>query len=137
MPGQLNLMIPPRSPPLNALANDPFILNQPQSCANQLPLSPPAQHISPVKGPVQQPSCPYIAPLLHSVQVPVWSQNHVKTDFRQPNTFGFSTGTAPTFVAPIVCPLYEASVPSPLCYDGPQHPTPSSPSLDSGDSIQQ
>ena len=31
MPGQLNLFSPPRSPPLNALANDPLIPDQPQS----------------------------------------------------------------------------------------------------------
>ena len=55
----------------------------------------------------------------------------------QANSFSSSTGTAPTFVTPIIPPTYGATVPNPLCWGGPPHPTPSAPSLDSADLIKQ
>ena len=55
----------------------------------------------------------------------------------QANPFSSSTDTAPTFVTPIIPPTYGATVPNPLCWGGPPHPTPSAPSLDSADLIKQ
>ena len=55
----------------------------------------------------------------------------------QASPFSFSTGTAPTSVTPIIPPTYGATVPNPLCWGGPPHPTPSAPSLDSMDLIKQ
>ena len=55
----------------------------------------------------------------------------------QANPFSSSTGTAPTFVTPIIPPTYGATVPNPLCWGGPPHPTPSAPSSDSVDLIKQ
>ena len=55
----------------------------------------------------------------------------------QPNPVSSSTGTAPTIVTPICQPTYGATVPNPLCWGGPQHPTPLVPSLDSADLIKQ
>ena len=53
----------------------------------------------------------------------------------QANPFSSSTGTAPTFVTLIIPPMYGSTVPNPLCWGGPPHPTPSAPSLDSADLI--
>ena len=39
-PKQLNLVSPPHSPPLNALANDPLNLNQPEAHINDPPFQP-------------------------------------------------------------------------------------------------
>ena len=64
-------------------------------------------------------------------------QNYVTSDFMQANPFSSSTGIAPTFVTPIIPPTYGATVPNPLCWGGPPHPTPSAPSLDSADLIKQ
>ena len=55
----------------------------------------------------------------------------------QANPFSSSTGTAPTFVTPIIPPTYGATVPNLLCWGGPPHPTPSAHSLDSKDLIKQ
>ena len=55
----------------------------------------------------------------------------------QSNPFSSSTSTAPTFVTPIIPPTYGATVPNPLFWGGPLHPTPSAPSLDSADLIKQ
>ena len=55
----------------------------------------------------------------------------------QANPFSSSTGTAPTFVTPIIPPTYGATVSNPLSWGGPPHPTPSAPSLDSADLIKQ
>ena len=55
----------------------------------------------------------------------------------QANPFSSSTGTVPTFVIPIIPPTYGATVPNPLCWGGPPHPTPSVPSLGSADLIKQ
>ena len=55
----------------------------------------------------------------------------------QANPFNSSTGTAPTFVTPIIPPTYGATVQKTLCWGGPPHPTPSAPSLDSADLIKQ
>ena len=52
----------------------------------------------------------------------------------QANPLSSSTGTAPTLIIP---PTYGATVPNPLCWGGPPHPTPSAPSLDSADLIKQ
>ena len=65
------------------------------------------------------------------------AHNYVTSDFMQANPFSSSTGTAPTFVTPIFPPTYGATVPNPLCWAGPSHPTPSAPSLDSADLIKQ
>ena len=54
----------------------------------------------------------------------------------QPNPVSSSTGTAPSFVTPIFLPTYGATVPNPLCWGGPPHPTPSA-HLDSADLIKQ
>ena len=54
----------------------------------------------------------------------------------QANPFSSATGTAPTFVTPII-PTYGATVPNPLCWGAPPHPTRSAPSLDSADLIKQ
>ena len=43
----------------------------------------------------------------------------------------------PTFVTPITPPMFETTVPNPLCWGGPPHPTPSATSLDSADWIKQ
>ena len=64
-------------------------------------------------------------------QAAVRSQTHITSDFMQPNTFGYSTGNAPSFVTPIVPPVYGATVPNPMRRGGPTHPTPLAPSLDS------
>ena len=53
----------------------------------------------------------------------------------QSSTFSSSTGTAPTFVTSIIPP--GATVPNPLCWGGPSHPTASARSLDSADLIKQ
>ena len=53
----------------------------------------------------------------------------------QANLFSSSTGTAPTFVTPIIPPTFGAIVPNPLRWGGPPHPTLSAPSLDSADLI--
>ena len=55
----------------------------------------------------------------------------------QADPFSSSTCTAPTFVTPITPPTYGATVPSPLCWGGPPHPTPSTPFLVSADLIKQ
>ena len=65
------------------------------------------------------------------------SQNYVTTDFLQANLFSSSTGAAPSSVTPIIQPTYGATVPNPLCWGGPPHPTHSASSLDSSDSIKQ
>ena len=70
----------------------------------------------------------------------MYKQQHglkITSDFMQANPFSSSTGTAPTFVRPINPPTYGATVPNPLCWGGPPHPTPSAPSLDSADLIKQ
>ena len=71
------------------------------------------------------------------VQAAAGTQNYVTSDFMQANPFSSSTGTAPTFVTPIIPPMYGATVPNPLCWGGPPHATPSAPSLDSADLIKQ
>ena len=71
------------------------------------------------------------------VKAAAGAQNYVTSDFMQANPFSSSTGTAPTFVTPIIPPTYGATVPNPLCWGGPPHPTPSAPSLDSADLIKQ
>ena len=71
------------------------------------------------------------------VQAAASAQNYVTSDFMQENPFSSSAGTAPTFVTPIIPPTYGATVPNPLCWGGPPHPTPSAPSLDSADLIKQ
>ena len=71
------------------------------------------------------------------VQATAVPQNYVTSDFMQANPFISSTGIAPTFVTPIIPPTYGATVPNPLCWGGPPHPTPSAPSLDSVDLIKQ
>ena len=65
------------------------------------------------------------------VQAAACAKNYVTSDFMQANPFISSTGIAPTFVTPIIPPTYGATVPNPLCWNGPPHPTPSAPSLDS------
>ena len=82
---------------------------------------------------------PHITTSLRSshVQAAAGAQNYVTSDFMQANPFSSSTGTAPTFVTPIIPPTYGATVPNPLCWGGPPHPTPSAPSLDSADLIKQ
>ena len=70
-------------------------------------------------------------------QAAAGAQNYVTSDFMQANPFSSSTGTAPTFVTPIIPPTYGATVPNQLCWGGPPHPTPSAPSLDSADLIKQ
>ena len=245
MPGQLNLVNPPRSPPLNTLVNAPLALNPqqahikvpappspvlnpapphfplippalrfPPSPPQALPLQatnpvannvnllhhpPPAPFISPANVFVPQlihPALPQksfqrqnFVPITHAPPAPphpnVWrfpaavpsnavplvrtsanlytvqpaplinprittslhsshvqaaaagAQNYVTTDAMQANPFSSSTGTAPTFVTPIIPPTYGATVPNPLCWGGPPHPTPSAPSLDSADLIKQ
>ena len=69
------------------------------------------------------------------VQAAAGAQNYVTSDFMQANPFSSSTGTALTFVTSIIPPRYGATVPNPLCWGGPPHPTPSAPSLDSADLI--
>ena len=71
------------------------------------------------------------------VQASAGAQNYVTSDFMQANPFSSSTGTTPAFVTPIIPPTYGATVPNPLCWGGPPHPTPSAPSLDSADLIKQ
>ena len=71
------------------------------------------------------------------VQVATGAQNYVTSDFMQANPFSSSAGTAPTFVTPIIPQTYGATVPNPLCWGGPPHPTPSAPSLDSAVLIKQ
>ena len=82
---------------------------------------------------------PHITTSLRSshIQAAEGSQNYVTSDFLQTNPFSSSTGTAPTFVTPISPPTYGATVPNPLCWGGPPHPTPSAPFLDSADLINQ
>ena len=245
MPGQLNLVSPPRSPPLNTLVDAPLALNPQQAHINvpapppspvlnpappHFPLIPPAFRFPPSPPqalPLQatnsvannvhliphSPPAPFISsannfvpqlnhppppqksfqpqnfvPITHAPPVPpdpnVWrfpaavppnalplvrtsanlytvqpaplinphistshrsphaqaaagAQNYVTSDFMQANPFSSSTGTAPTFVTPIIPPTYGATVPNPLCWGGKPHPTPSSPSLDSADLIKQ
>ena len=235
MPGKLNLVSPPCSPPLNTLVNAPLALNPQQAHINvpdtpspvlkpappHFPLTPPAFRFPPsppqalplrATNPVanivnlltHSPSAPFISsanvfvpqlihppppqksfqpqnslPITHVPSAPpdpnVWrfpaavpsanlytvqpaplinphistshcsshvqtaavSQNYVTSDFMQANPFSSSTGTAPTFVTPIIPPTYGATVPNPLCWGGPPHPTPSAPSLDSADLIKQ
>ena len=55
----------------------------------------------------------------------------------RPNTATSSTGTAPTVITPIIPPTYGATVPNPLNWGGPTHPTLSAPSLDSADLMKQ
>ena len=68
---------------------------------------------------------PHITTSLRSshVQAATGAQNYVTSDFMQANPFSSSTGTAPTFVTPIIPPTYGAAFPNPLCGDGPPHPT--------------
>ena len=82
---------------------------------------------------------PHITTSLRSthVQAAAGPQNYVTSDFVQANPFSSSTGVAPIFVTPIIPPTYGATVPIPLCWGGPPHPTPSAPSLDSADLIKQ
>ena len=82
---------------------------------------------------------PHITTSLRSSHVPAaaGAQNYVTSDFMQANPFSSSTGIAHTFVTPIIPPTYGATVPNPLCWGGPPHPTPSAPSLDSADLIKQ
>ena len=222
MPGQLNLVSPPRSPPLKSLANAPLAPNLPKTYinisslpipvlntvptrfplipqafrfapsrpqafqlhaanpvannVNLLPLSPPAQFISsanvfvpqlihppppqkryqpqkfvpvthtalalpepnvwrfpaavpsnavPLVGtPVNLKTVPPISSNPHDptslrsifgVQAATRSQNHVTSDFMQPNPVSSITGSAPTFVTSIIPPTYGAAVPNPLC----------------------
>ena len=72
---------------------------------------------------------PHITTLHRSSQVQAarGAQNYVTLNFMQANPFSSSTGIAPTFVTPIIPPTYGATVPNPLCWGGPQHPTPSAP----------
>ena len=244
MPGQLNLVSPPRSPPLNTLVNAPLALNPQQAHINvpappspvlnpapphfplipqafRFPPSPPQALPLSATNPVannvnmltHSPLLPFISsanvfvpqlihppppqksfqpqnfvPITHVTSAPpdpnVWrfpaaepsnavpivrtsanrytvqtaplinphistshrsshvqtaalSQNYVTSDFMQANPFSSSAGTAPTFVTPIIPPTYGATVPNPLCWGGPPHPTPSAPSLDSADLIKQ
>ena len=239
MPGQLNLVSPPRSPPLNTLVNVPLARNpqhahinvpappstvlnpvpphfplispafrfppsSPQALpvpatnpvannVNLLPHSPPTPFISsanvfvpqlfhpppPQKSSQPQnsvlithvPSAPpdpnvwrfpaavplvrtsanlctvQPAPLINPhittslrtshVQAAAGPQNYVTSDFMQANPFSSSTGTAPTFVTPIIPPTYGATAPNPLYWGGQPHPLPSAPSLDSEDLIKQ
>ena len=239
MPGQLNLVSPPRSPPSNTLVNAPLALNPQQAHINvpappfpvlnpappHFPLIPPVFRFPPsppqalslhATNPVannvnllpHSPPAPFISaanvfvpqlihsplpqksfqpqnfvPITHAPPAPpdpsVWcfpaavpsnavplvrtsanlysvqpaplinphittslrsshvqaaaagAQNYVTSDFKQANPFSSSTGTAPTFVIPIIPPTYADTVPDPLCWGGPPHPTPSAPSLDS------
>ena len=80
---------------------------------------------------------PHITTSLRSshVQAAAGAQNYVTSDFMQANPFSSSTGTAPTIVTPIIPPTYGATVPNPLCWGDPLHPTPSAPSLDTADLI--
>ena len=55
----------------------------------------------------------------------------------QANPFSSYTCTAPTFVTPIIPPMYGATVPIPWSLGGTPHPTPSAPSLYSADLIKQ
>ena len=244
MPGQLNLVSPPRSPPLNTLVNAPLALNPQQAHKNvpappspvlnpappHFPLIPPAFRFPPsppqalplhATNPVannvnllpHSPPAPFVSsanvlvpqlihspppqksfqpqsfvPITHAPPAPpdpnVWrfpaavpsnavplvrtsanlytvqpapsinphistshrsshvqaaagAQNYVTSDFMQANPFSSSTGTAPTFVTPIIPPTYRATVPNPLCWGGPPHHTPWAPSLDSADLIKQ
>ena len=244
MPGQLNLVSPSRSLPLNTLVNAPLALNPQQAHINvpappspvlnpappHFPLIPPAFHFPPsppqalllqATNPVannvnllpHSPPAPFISsannfvpqlnhpappqknfqpqnfvPITHAPPAPpdpnVWrfpaavppnalplvrtsanlytaqpaplinphistshrsphaqaaagAQNYVTSDFMQANPFSSSTGTAPTFVTPIIPSTYGATVPNPLCWGSPPHPTPSAPSLDSADLIKQ
>ena len=69
------------------------------------------------------------------VKAAAGAQNYVTSHFMQANPFRSSTGTAPTFVTPIIPPTYGATVSNPLCWGGPPHTTPSTPSLGSVDLI--
>ena len=82
---------------------------------------------------------PHITTSLRSshVKAAAGLQNYVTSDFMHANPFSSSTGTAPTFVTPIIPPTHGATVPNPLCWGGPPHPTPSALSLDSVDLIKQ
>ena len=153
MRGQLKLLSRSRSPPLNALANVPLALKQPQaqlsarsapspvlnSIATQLALIPPAFRFARAPPPTALPlnvknNVP-MAPLFnphvptslcssaHVQAAAAWSQTHVTSEFMQPNPFSFATGTAPTFVFPIAAPTYGATVWDPLCWGGSPHPT--------------
>ena len=244
MPGQLNLVSPPHSPPFNTIVNAPLAPNPPQAHINVpappshvlnpvlpqfplippafrfptpppqapplhatnpvtnnfnlLPHSPPAQFISsanffvpqliqplppqkrfqpqnfvPITHAPPAPPDPNVwrlpaavpsnavplvrtpanlntvqpAPLINPpittshrsphVQAAAVPQNYVTSEFMQANPLSSSTGIAPTFVTPIIPPTYGATVPNPLCWGGPPHPTPSAPSLDSADLIKQ
>ena len=82
---------------------------------------------------------PHITTSLRSshVQAAAGAQSYVTSDFMQTNPFSSSTGTAPTFVTPIIPPTYGVAVPNPLCWGGTPHPTRSAPSLDSANLINQ
>ena len=67
------------------------------------------------------------------VQAAARSQNYLTSNSKRPNPFRSSTSTVPTFVTPIGPPLNGATVSNLLCWGGPTNPTPSAPSLDSGD----
>ena len=84
-------------------------------------------------------SSPQVTTSLRSshVQAAAGAQNYVTSDFMQANPFSSFTGTAPTFVTPIIPQTYGATVPNPLCWGSPPHPTPSVPSLDTADLIKQ
>ena len=58
---------------------------------------------------------PHITTSLRSshVQAVAGPQNYVTSDFMQANPFSSSTGTAPTFVTPIIPPTYGPTVPNP------------------------
>ena len=71
------------------------------------------------------------------LQAAAGSQKYVTSDVMQANSFISCTGTAPTFVTPIIPPTYGATVPNPLCWGGPPYLTPSAPSFDSVDLIKQ
>ena len=80
---------------------------------------------------------PYITASLRSshVKAALGAQIYITSDFMQANPFSSTTGTAPTFVTLIIPPTYGATVPNPLCWGGPSHPTTSALSLDSADLI--
>ena len=91
----------------------------------------------PASSHVLQPLCPHIAPLLLSCTNISNFRDHVTSDFMQLNPFSRSAAAAPTFVTPIIPPMYGSSVPSALFWGGPLHATQFFSSLDSTDLIKQ
>ena len=55
------------------------------------------------------------------------NSNHAATCSKQVNPFSTATNIHPPFVTPIIPPMYGNTAPAPLCWVGPQHPTPPVP----------